>query len=292
MIRTLRITSVLTAVAVLLLLVVQVALGAGAADAKEPSFTSIVEKFKKAKGTKDTSRDKDVSPLVKQAQRFALYLKPPPKTKPKTVKRRKTATPKGVARPDAVKAKFKLIGTSYYAAHPELSLALIDEPGKGYRWVRQSGSVGHLVIQQVKNGSIIVKDGSKTSELIAERPAKRSLIKGQSSTPATTGSSTITVSRAVDENGEPLDPQQLKKQREEGEKMMAEFEQMLESMQMTTAEAKKLGRLGKKLGNVSQDPNKMRNSQAKKAEKLSKIKAARNLRRTRKNKNRNIIDRN
>ncbi len=290
MIRTLRITSVLTAVAAVVLLVVQVTFAAEAA--KELEFTSIVDKFKKDKGTKTATKDKDVSPLVKQAQNFALYLDPPPKPKPKSTKKRKTATPRG-PRPKAnVKAKFKLIGTSYYAAHPELSLALIDEPGKGYRWVRQSGSVGHLVIHEVKNGSIIVKDGSKTSELVAERPAKRSLIKGQSSKPAITGSSTITASQAVDENGEPLDPEQLKKQREEGEKMMAEFSQMLESMQMTTAEAKKLSSLGKKLGNVSQDPNKMRNSQAKKAERLSKIKAARNLRRTRKNKNRKNIDRN
>ncbi|MFC1676332.1 hypothetical protein ACFL3G_04630 [Planctomycetota bacterium] len=289
MIRTLRITSVLTAVAAVVLLVFQVALGAPAA--KEPEFTSVVEKFKKDKSTKTATKDKDVSPLVKQAQSFALYLDPP-KPKPRPAKTTRKATPKGARPKAAVKAKFKLIGTSYYAAHPELSLALIDEPGKGYRWVRQSSSVGHLVIHEVKNGSIIVKDGSETSELIAERPAKRSLIKGQSSKQATTGSSTITPSRAVAEDGKPLDPEQLKKQREEGEKMMAEFEQMIGSMQMSTTETKKLDRLGKKLKNQSRDPNAVRNPKNAKAERLSKIKAARNLRRTRKNKDRKNTDRN
>jgi hypothetical protein len=60
-----------------------------------------------------------------------------------------------------------------------MSLALIDEPGKGLRWVKQSSEVGHLIIEQVKDGEIVVRDGQRTFELVAERPKKVSLLKGE-----------------------------------------------------------------------------------------------------------------
>ena len=273
MTKALRITSVLTAVAVLVLLVVQVAFPAPVA--KKPIFTSIVDKIKKDKGSRTATKSKDVSPLVKQAQNFALYLNPP-KPKPKPQKIDKKATPKG-ARPKAtINAKFKLIGTSTYPTHPELSLALIDEPGKGRRWVRQSTSVGHLIIYEVKSGSIIVKDGSKTSELIAERPAKKSLIKGKSPTPAITGSSTITTTQ-------PVAPEKLKAEQERGRRKMAELAKVIGSMQMSGEETEKLDSLEEGLKNTAPAPNAPpKAARTNDSERLSKIKAARELRRTRK----------
>jgi hypothetical protein len=63
-----------------------------------------------------------------------------------------------------------------------LSLALIDEPGTGLYWVRQGSKVGHLVIDQVKDGSIIVLDGQKSSELVVKRDEQKvNLVKGASS---------------------------------------------------------------------------------------------------------------
>jgi len=151
---------------------------------------SAIEEFSKAKGKKSTKNESQsqISPLVKQAQAFASYLNPPkPEKAPAT---HRTGTPKIIPRPTGpVSPKFKLLGTSYYALHPDLSLALIDEPGKGLRWVRQSSEVSHLIIEQVKNGSVVVRDGKRTFELAAERPKKRSLLKGPS--PGATGPKSI-----------------------------------------------------------------------------------------------------
>ncbi|MHC4891068.1 MAG: hypothetical protein ACYTEO_16575, partial [Planctomycetota bacterium] len=130
------------------------------------------------------------SPLVKQAETFALYLDPPTLPKPATTKITTPGprtTPIPDIRPKAVSTRFTLIGTTYYASHPELSLALIDEPGKGLHWVRQSGKVGHLIIEQVKDGLVVVRDGERTSELMPVRPVKKSLIKGKGTPSAKTG---------------------------------------------------------------------------------------------------------
>jgi hypothetical protein len=65
--------------------------------------------------------------------------------------------------------KFKLFGTSYCENNPELSLALIDEPGKGRHWIRQSDKVGHLLIERVKDGLVIVKSSEETFEITVEQ---------------------------------------------------------------------------------------------------------------------------
>jgi hypothetical protein len=141
------------------------------------SFPSAIEKFNEAKGEKIAESDSQVSPLVKEAEAFGLYLNPP---KPKAPPRRPARERGGSApRPPApVSAKFSLIGTSYYALRPELSLALIDEPGEGFHWVRQSSEVGHLIIEEIGDGLVVVRDGQRTFELEVERPKKRSLVKG------------------------------------------------------------------------------------------------------------------
>jgi hypothetical protein len=81
--------------------------------------------------------------------------------------------------PAPVSPKFTLVGVSFYQSHPEQSLAFIDEPGKGLHWVRQSGEVGHLIIEQVKDGSVVVRDGQRTFEIaIQQQPAGISLLEG------------------------------------------------------------------------------------------------------------------
>jgi len=143
------------------------------------SSKGAIEKFDKTKGQRGAKDDSQISPLVKQAEAFALYLNPPkPKVKPKA--NRKPAVKN--RRPSKVSAKFKLIGTSYYMLHPDMSLALIDEPGKGFRWVRQSDKVGHLVIDKIEDSSIVVLDGKKTFEMsVVESPKSRNLVKKSSS---------------------------------------------------------------------------------------------------------------
>ncbi len=137
---------------------------------------SAVELFGKTKSSAGQDNAGQTSPLVKAAEAFALFLNPPPKPEP-------VAAPSGPAampRPQTVTAKFDLIGTSFYALRPDLSLALIDEPGKGFRWLRQSDTVGHLVIEQIKDGTVTVRDGQRTFDMTAKRDEKRSLIRGES----------------------------------------------------------------------------------------------------------------
>ena len=142
---------------------------------------SVIERFNKAHGGRITDQSGQTSPLVKQAQAFGLYLNPPVRAV-NNVQAPPSLLPRATidSRPAMVSAKFKLVGTSFYAAHPDLSLALIDEPGKGLNWIRQSSRVGHLLIDQIKDGLVVVKDGDRTFELVAERPPVRSLIRGKS----------------------------------------------------------------------------------------------------------------
>lgn len=118
-----------------------------------------------------------VSPLVQQAEKFAAYLNPPP---PKRGRPTPARNKRIEARPAKVTAKFELLGTSYHPQRPEMSLALIDEPGAGLRWIRQSSKIGHLVVEQIKDGKVIILDGTNTYELEPKRTPKRSLVKGMS----------------------------------------------------------------------------------------------------------------
>jgi hypothetical protein len=56
------------------------------------------------------------------------------------------------------------------------------------RWVRQASKIGHLIIEQIKDGLVIIRDGEKTSELAPVREPKRSLLKGASSGKSSSGS--------------------------------------------------------------------------------------------------------
>ena len=123
-----------------------------------------VDKFTAAKGQNPAQKNAETSPLVKQAADFGRILNPPPPPPPKVLP---GAAPQAAAvpAPPVVAAKFDLVATSYYASHPEQSFVLIDEPGKGLHWVKQGSAVGHLTIETVKDGAIIVRDGQRTSEM-------------------------------------------------------------------------------------------------------------------------------
>lgn len=135
-----------------------------------------VEEFQKTQGNKTKIDEPQNSPFVKQAQAFALFLNPPPKPeeKPKSAK-----IFNAISRPapESFSPKFKLIGTSYYQQEPNMSFALIEEPGKGLHWVRQAGKVGHSVIEKIMNGSVTVRSGENVTELKAERQPQKSLVK-------------------------------------------------------------------------------------------------------------------
>lgn len=194
MIKTLRITSIVAAMLAVVLLILPAVFGVRS-DAKIEEFLKspgAVDNFVAAKGQRPARDESQTSPLVKQAVDFARYLNPPPPPPPKAapVTAQSAAQP---APPVAVTPKFNLAGTSFYADRPELSLALIDEPGKGLNWVRQGSAVGHLTIEQIKDGSITIRDSQGTSEMtVTVNQPWRSLLRNpppeiQSAAPPTTG---------------------------------------------------------------------------------------------------------
>jgi len=185
MIKTLRITSIVAAVLAVIFLVFFVFpvvfrihssehISGISAGLNSPG---VIEKFNTTVGNKAKTSQNQVSPLVQQAGAFALYLNPPPDAKTPKAATGRTA---GITSGPSVPPKFKVIGTSYYKDRPELSMALIDEPGKGLRWVRQSSEVGHFLIEQVKDGLVVFKDSKGTFEQKAEQKPEMSLLEGAS----------------------------------------------------------------------------------------------------------------
>jgi len=180
MIKTLQITSILAAILAVGLLISSVVFGVHKDGDIEDFLNSpsVLESFaEEAKGSQANRSTTKISPLVQQAGMFASYLAPKPKAPP--IRRVVTQVPNEPPRPDQVAAKFKLIGVSFCEFDPKMSLAFIDEPGKGLHWVRQASSVGHLVIEEVKDGLVVVRDGQRTFEMQAEEePIATSVVGG------------------------------------------------------------------------------------------------------------------
>jgi len=139
------------------------------------------EKSADTKHSKAIRSQKLVPPLVQQVEAFSSYLNP--KSELKTILPASKSV--NILRQPAVTPKFKLLGTSYCKNNPKMSLALIDEPGKGQRWIRQSSEVDHLRIEQIREGLVIIKSSKETFELtIQSSPEKNKLIRGISPTSA------------------------------------------------------------------------------------------------------------
>lgn len=174
MIKTLRITSVIAAILAGIFFVFPVVYGIRSDESVDEflKLQSVREKFENAVDNKAKTGDNRESPLVEQAEAFALYLNP---LQPK-VQKTPMGTKTTIASKLPVTPKFKVFATSYCAENPTLSQALIDEPGKGRYWIRQSGKVGHLLVEQVKDGLVVVKGGEETFELkIEQEPATGSI---------------------------------------------------------------------------------------------------------------------
>jgi hypothetical protein len=271
MVKTLRITTIIAALLAAGILIFPAVFGARGDKAIEEFLKSpgAIEKFQRARGDHQAEGEGQISPLVKQARAFALYLNPPAPKRP-AISRPSRVRP--APRPKVTSAKFKLLGTSFYALHPDLSLALIDEVGKGIRWVRQSGRVGHLVIEQIKDGLVVVKDGERTFEVaVVERPKKVNLIKS-----STLDKTDAKAARQVDpeerarlraETTAALEEiiRELRASRADAESEQAgtekdkeadaALEKFIEAIRIDAEEAKKLNSLGRKLQNGGEEPN-------------------------------------
>jgi hypothetical protein len=281
MIKTLRITAITAALLAVGLLVFPAVFGARGARAIEEflELPGAIEQFQRAKGD-EVRGESQISPLVKQSRAFALYLDPPPPKRPPKAAR--PSRPQPAPRPKVTSAKFKLVGTSFYPLHPDLSLALIDEPGKGFRWVRRSGRVGHLVIEQIKDSLVVVKDGKRTFEVaVVERPKKVNLIK--SSTLDETDAEAVSPQPEQGTTAEQISDEERTKARaetaavleeiirelraaqadEESEQVKTEEDKeadaalvkFIEAIRIDAEEARKLDSLGKDLQNGGAEPN-------------------------------------
>ncbi len=178
MIKTLRITRVVAVILMGIFFIFLVVFGIRDDERIKRFLDSpgVIEKFENSADSEARISENRVSPLVQQAETFTLYLNPEPKTK----KARPVSGATSVARGLAVTPKIKVFGTSYCVNNPEMSLALIDEPGKGWHWVRQSSKVGHLQIEQIKNGLVVVKSSKETFELAVEPNPETSKLTGAS----------------------------------------------------------------------------------------------------------------
>jgi hypothetical protein len=117
---------------------------------------------------KQQNKADTLSPLVKQAADFSQYINPPkpPPAPPKPQEPRIVSEPVAVL--SAAKPQFTVIATSYYRSRPEKSVALIYEPGRGEHWVIKGESIGHFVIDSIKDGAVIYSDGSKLQEVAVQ----------------------------------------------------------------------------------------------------------------------------
>jgi len=182
MIKTLRITSVIAAILAAGLIALPTVFGIGNDEDIELFLNSpsIIDKYRQAGGEKPEP-NVETSPLVAQAKEFADYLNPPPPVPSRPSVAVGTKPPIGVKPPPpppdpSFSPKFTVVATSYYESQPDMSLVLIDEPGKGRHWIRQGAEVMHLTIEQVKEGVILVKGGESTYELAVPKVREVNLL--------------------------------------------------------------------------------------------------------------------
>lgn len=179
MVSTLRITSVVVIFAAALVVVLVAgpsssvpSLLAGFAVRNDPEIErilnepSVVEAWVKAHGESPQSGQGTTPPLVREAEAFKNILDPPPAPVSATAKSTPTASrPRAVAKPVPSSAKFDLVGTTVSLAN---SFAYVRLPDKTYRWVREGDEIGHLLIKEVRNGSIVCWDGHADVEMVTE----------------------------------------------------------------------------------------------------------------------------
>ncbi len=148
-------------------------------DEKMEAFLAAPGKAQQLKqqGIQHSSREDQVSPLVLRARDFALRINPPPPPPPPVARSARLTPKEGPPRPAGdVPVQFELMGTGYFPDKPEKSWALVNEVGKGMHWIKSGESIGHIKIEQIKDGSIVIKDGEKSSELVAKREIKPSTL--------------------------------------------------------------------------------------------------------------------
>ncbi len=220
MLKTLQITSLI----VLILAVCGVVLVVFLGLRKDPEILDyldspgVVAQFQNQ--AKDGEQKEFESPLVAQASAFALRIDPPPpppppkvdKPKPKpasTVTRTPPSPPKPPPAPKTVvNAKFSLLATVMCETNPKRSMVLLRQAGGKDEWFWQGEKVGHLDVEEVRNGSAVFsQSGRNPQELfVPEKPKSKSLLKADTGTGVPRTGTGGSISVLVDpESGEPIE---------------------------------------------------------------------------------------
>ncbi len=137
--------------------------------------------------TKTPATEGQTSPLVKEAQKFALRIDPPPPPPPPTpptqpAERAQRPEPTEVTPPTppvVTNARFDVIATCRYEDEPAKSMVLLDLPAKGLKWFRVGENVEHLTVLDVLDGSVIMSQGGRNPQTIAmkqQQPLARNLL--------------------------------------------------------------------------------------------------------------------
>ena len=157
------------------------------------------EQYKERANQLSSSLPESESLLVKQAKAFALRLNPPAvEAQTPKIDITKPIVPR---RPDTGPAytKFTLIGTCVNESNPSRSLAMLDIPGSGQKWVFKGDTVNRIVIDEILPGKIVFRDGSKKQELFVPAAKKVSLLKSDktvSSQASISANNTYTINNA------------------------------------------------------------------------------------------------
>jgi len=174
-----------------------------------------------------------------------------------------------------------------------MSLALIDEPGKGRHWVKPSSKVGHLYIEQIKDGLVVVSGGKESFEVAIEESTVKSVStvpgrtrsQGSLTKPAlpVSGRGTPSVSKLSRTAPTPKEPDEQERNARakalieklrglqkdaisdqatgvNDKEKAARIERLISQYQSTRIspeEAKKLGNLGKTSKDDTSDPNRI-----------------------------------
>lgn len=140
-----------------------------------------MDELRTCEGRTDKIAPDPASPLLKQATAFASYLNPPTPPVPQELPPPRSGM-QPAPRPPAVTPKFVLLSTSCYRFSPERSLALIAEPGKGGCWVKKGERVGYLIVEDIKDGAIVCRDGNQLREIAVTMKETPALARPKSNT--------------------------------------------------------------------------------------------------------------
>ncbi|MGD2094436.1 MAG: hypothetical protein PVH77_05450 [Phycisphaerales bacterium] len=170
MVRTLRLFCVLVLVSIGIVTALCVAQQMqGAPEIEQNPRPSILERFKQADKRSERITEGALSPLVRQAESFALYLHSEPPESDETSEltvdvMQEISEPE----PKRLKPKFKVIGTMYNRSKPEKSMALVSVPGKKPHWVKRGARLGHFIVEKIERGLIVYNDGDRSCKMAVD----------------------------------------------------------------------------------------------------------------------------